>query len=146
MQRSHPKIFGGRDGPLGRYYMADLVGQVADITWSSQDIDAAFDFYVDGNGSYARRRMTPSMEEIVTNDLPNVAFWPVVFPVSNARHRNGVLSMAYLALTLQTYRESDRSRSYSPLPCTSRHTEDPSPLQWCQRFARCDQLSSAIPL
>ena len=81
--------------------MAHLVGQVADITWSSQDIDAAFDFYVDGNGSYARRRMTPSMEEIVTNDLPNVAFWPVVSPVSNARHRNGVLSMAYLALTLR---------------------------------------------
>jgi choline dehydrogenase-like flavoprotein len=96
-QKQQPDLFGGAGGPLGRYYMAHLVGEVADLTWADADLDAAFDFYVDGNHSYVRRRLVPSEAEIVKGDLPNVAFWPVVFPVSDPRHNSAILSLVFLA-------------------------------------------------
>lgn len=96
-QRQRPDLFGGLDGPLGRYYMAHVVGEVADVTWANNDVDAAYDFYIDDKGSYVRRRLVPGDAEILRNELPNVAFWPVVFPVADARHGSAILSMVFLA-------------------------------------------------
>jgi choline dehydrogenase-like flavoprotein len=64
-------------------------------------MDAAYDFYVDNNGSYVRRRLVPGDDEILSQNLPNVAFWPVVFPVSDARHGSAILSMVFLAFALK---------------------------------------------
>ena len=83
---------------MGRYYMAHLVGEVADLTWADADLDAAFDFYIDDHGAYVRRRLVPGDAAIIENDLPNVAFWPVVFPVADPRHSSAILSMVFLAL------------------------------------------------
>jgi len=77
--------------------MAHVIGEVADITWNNKSLDAAYDFYLDGNGSYARRRMVPSDLAIRELDLPNISFWPVVPAVADARHRSGLLSLVYLA-------------------------------------------------
>ena len=96
-QRETPELFGGANGPLGRFYMAHVIGEVADVTWNSKSVDAAYDFYLDGHGSYARRRMVPSDQAIREKGLPNVSFWPVVPPVADARHRSGLLSLVYLA-------------------------------------------------
>lgn len=100
LQRKHPDQFGGQNGPLGRYYMGHLIGEVADIVFTSKEADAAYDFFLDGNGSYARRRMIPSDAVQQAEDLPNIAFWPVVPPVADARHRNGILSMVCLAFAI----------------------------------------------
>jgi hypothetical protein len=59
-QRIHPHLFGGPDGPLGRYHMAHVVGSIAEIKLSNPTIDAAFDFGVDDNGNYIRRRFAPT--------------------------------------------------------------------------------------
>jgi hypothetical protein len=100
-QRQRPDLFGGPGGPLGRFYMAHLVGEVADVTWANADLDEAYDFYIDENGSYVRRRLVPGDAEILSGDLPNVAFWPVVFPVSDARHGSAILSMVFLSFAFK---------------------------------------------
>jgi glycine/D-amino acid oxidase-like deaminating enzyme len=98
-QQKSEGLFGGPHGPLGRFYMAHVVGEVADVTWTSESIDAAFDFFLDGHGSYARRRMIPSDEAIRDKGLPNVSFWPVVPPVADPSHQSGLLSLVYLSFT-----------------------------------------------
>jgi choline dehydrogenase-like flavoprotein len=97
-QRQYPELGGGPGGALGKYYMAHVIGEVADITWRDRSIDAAYDFFLDGLGSYARRRMIPADDAIIAKDLPNISFWPVVAPVADARHRNALLSLVFLAL------------------------------------------------
>jgi GMC oxidoreductase/FAD binding domain len=99
LQRKHPDLFGGKEGPLGRYYMGHLVGEIADVTFASDAIARSFDFFLDGHGSYVRRRMIFSDNVQRSNRLLNCSFWPVVPTISNAAHRSGPLSLAYLAIT-----------------------------------------------
>lgn len=100
LQKKHPALFGGPEGALGRYYMGHIIGEVADIVFTSPAADAAYDFFLDGHGSYARRRIVPSDAEQRDADLPNVCFWPVVPPVADARHKSGILSMVCLAFAI----------------------------------------------
>lgn len=100
VQRRLPSAFGGVDGPLGRYYMGHVIGQIADITFSTKAIDAALDFYVDGRGSYVRRRFVPSQRLQLEHRLTNVAFWPIVPITADPRHGSGVLSLAALVLSI----------------------------------------------
>lgn len=99
LQRKHPELFGGIDGPLGRYYMGHLIGEIADITFSNDALARSYDFFLDGNGSYVRRRMIISDELQRNHQLLNCSFWPVVPPISDAAHRSGLLSLAYLAIS-----------------------------------------------
>lgn len=100
-QREQPERFGGPDGPLGRTYMGHLIGEVADIVFSSAAAEAAYDFFLDGHGSYARRRMIPSDSLQRERALPNLCFWPVVPPSGDPRHGSAVLSMILLALSFE---------------------------------------------
>lgn len=100
-QREHGDLFGGRDGPLGRYYMGHLNGQVADIVLANEALHAGLDYHVDGHGSYVRRRIVPAPEVQEAARLPNVAFWPVVPEVYDAAHRSGPLSAVFLALSVR---------------------------------------------
>lgn len=100
LQSKHPTLFGGPEGPLGRFYMGHIIGEVADIVFTSETADAAYDFFLDGHGSYARRRIVPSDALQRAKGLPNVCFWPVVPPVADARHRSGILSMVCLAFAI----------------------------------------------
>lgn len=100
LQRKHGELFGGADGPLGRYYMGHIIGEVADITLGDAHTDAALDFFVDSHGSYARRRFIASDETMRVHELLNCAFWPVVPPVARAEHRSSVLSMVYMAFAI----------------------------------------------
>jgi choline dehydrogenase-like flavoprotein len=99
LQRHHANLFGGADGPLGRYYMGHFIGDVADVIFADAAIDAAFDFAQDGHGSFTRRRFTPSRQTQERFGLPNVCFWPIVAPIADPRHRSGPLSAVALALS-----------------------------------------------
>lgn len=101
LRRRAPELFGGEEGALGRFYMAHVIGEVADVTWTKKAVDAAYDFFLDGHGSYARRRMIPSDAAILGEELPNVSFWPVVPPVADARHGSAILSMVFLAFAIR---------------------------------------------
>ena len=97
-QRAAPERFGGEDGPLGRYYMGHLMGEIADIVFEKPEQVRAFGFMVDRHGSYVRRRIVPSDSTQMQHGLLNSAFWPVVPPIADARHHNAALSLVYLAI------------------------------------------------
>ncbi|MFT4096959.1 MAG: GMC oxidoreductase [Rhodoblastus sp.] len=98
-QRRRPAMFGGGDGPLGRYYMGHIIGEIADIVFRDGRFDEAFDILRDGRGSYTRRRFTPSLALQQEQGLPNICFWPVVPPIADPRHGSGALSAVALALS-----------------------------------------------
>ena len=100
LQRRHPDLFGGSEGPLGRYYMGHMIGEIADVSFAGDDLDAAFDFFRDGNGSFVRRRFAPSAALQHERDLPNICFWPVVPPIADPVHQSGALSAVAMALSL----------------------------------------------
>ncbi|WP_424968575.1 GMC oxidoreductase [Dinoroseobacter sp. S375] len=100
LQAETPALFGGPDGPLGRYYMGHVNGQIADIVFENDALHDAMNFYVDAHGSYVRRRITPTEATQKDHALANVAFWPVVPEISQAEHRSGPLSAVFLALSL----------------------------------------------
>lgn len=100
-QRETPTRFGGPEGPLGRYYMGHLIGEIADIVFNEDRFVDAFDFRVDEHGSYTRRRIVPAAHTQIENELLNSCFWPVVPPVADARHGNAILSSVYLALAFR---------------------------------------------
>jgi choline dehydrogenase-like flavoprotein len=93
-----PDRFGGAQGPLGRYYMGHLVGEIADISFTRPDADHAFDFRVDRHGSYVRRRIVPSAATQRQHRLLNCAFWPIVPPIADARHGSAILSLVYAGM------------------------------------------------
>jgi GMC oxidoreductase len=99
-QEREPGRFGGAGGPLGRFYMGHLSGQIADIVIENATLHAGLDYHVDPHGSYVRRRLTPSEATQGEDRLANVAFWPVVPPIRNAAHRSGPLSAVFLALSV----------------------------------------------
>lgn len=98
-QRRRPGMFGGPEGPLGRYYMGHIIGEIADIFFLDDRFDDGFDLLRDGHGSYTRRRFTPSLDLQQREGLPNICFWPIVPPIADPRHRSGALSAVALALS-----------------------------------------------
>ena len=96
-QRATPARFG--DGPLGRYYMGHVIGEIADIVFTHTETARQFDFAIDAYGSYTRRRIVPSAAVQQQHSLLNSAFWPVVPPVADPRHGSATLSLVYLALS-----------------------------------------------
>lgn len=93
-----PNRFGGATGPLGRYYMGHLSGEIADVRLDNPALDRGQDFYLDHGGRYARRRLIASAATQVGEQLTNVAFWPIMPPFRDPAHRSGILSLAYLTL------------------------------------------------
>ncbi len=99
VQRAYPHVFGGIDGPLGRYYMGHLSGKIATIHFDNPDSFADLDFALDTDtGAWVRRRFMLDTETQLANKLLNIAFWPDNPPFYDPSHRSGVLSAVFLAL------------------------------------------------
>jgi len=99
VQRRLPCLFGGAGGPLGRFYMGHISGKIADIVFTRPDSVADFDFEKDATGCFTRRRLMLSDEAQREHRLLNLAFWPDNPPFYDYRHRSGVLSGVFLALS-----------------------------------------------
>jgi GMC oxidoreductase len=84
---------------LGRWYMGHVEGVAAQLRLSTHPRETIFDYERDSDGVYVRRRISFSRAFQHAEELPNVASWLVHPELSDARHRSGVLSFAYLALT-----------------------------------------------
>ncbi len=95
---SAPDRFGGKDGALGRYYMGHVYGEIADILFHDPRLSSAMDYHIDAHGSYVRRRLVASERTQREHGLLNAAFWPLVPPIADARHKSAILSSVYLAL------------------------------------------------
>ncbi len=99
-QERAPSRFGGAGGPLGRFYMGHLSGEIADVVFLDARLHDGLDYHVDAHGSYVRRRLTPSPATQAALGLANVAFWPVVPRIAGPAHRSGPLSAVFLALSV----------------------------------------------
>ena len=97
-QRQWPALFGGTDGPLGRFYMGHISGKIASIQMEDPGAIDDLDFKLDACGSYFRRRFALTTEAQMEHGLLNTAFWPDNPPVYDPAHRSGVLSAVFLAL------------------------------------------------
>ena len=123
LQRKHEDLFGGAAGPLGRFYMGHIIGEIADIVFADGRLDEAFDFQLDGRGSYVRRRFTPSATLQREDTLPNIGFWPVVPSIADPRHASGPLSAVAMALSTPTL-----GRALIPELIRARHV--PASIDW----------------
>ena len=97
-QRKHPGMFGGPAGPLGKFYMGHVTGEISDITFYNNRLEEGLSFYLDEDGTYIRRRLVPSPSVQSKHELSNIVFWPVVPPIFDASHRSGILSLLFLAM------------------------------------------------
>lgn len=95
---AHPGGIGNHSGHLGRWYMAHLGASIAEIHLNTPPEQTLYDFELDPDGIYIRRRFTFSADYLVDNDLPNVAMWLDNPPIGDPSHESEVLSVLYLAL------------------------------------------------
>jgi len=96
-QQGQPELFGGVDGPLGRYYMGHISGKIASIQFDDPAGIEDLDFKLDGGAFYRRRFMLTAAAQMQHKVL-NTAFWPDNPPLYDPAHRSGVMSAVFLAL------------------------------------------------
>ncbi len=80
--------------------MGHLYGVAAEMELHSAALDAGIEYYRDGGLNYIRRRFTASAALQLREGLTNASLWPDYPLIRDAAHRNGVLSLAYLALSV----------------------------------------------
>jgi choline dehydrogenase-like flavoprotein len=100
VQRAYPTMFGGLDGPLGRYYMGHASGSVADVVFAEPKRAREMDFTQDADGTYLRRRFTLSEAVQRRNRILNTSFYVDNPPFYEVGHRNATLSLVYLGLVI----------------------------------------------
>lgn len=98
-RQTDPQRFGGEEGPLGRYYMGHLYGIAAEMDLSPV-VDKGIDYFKGSDGFYIRRRFTASAALQRREGLSNVSLWPDYPLIRDPGHRNGIMSLAYLALSV----------------------------------------------
>jgi GMC oxidoreductase len=89
---------GDHSGHLGSWYMGHLEGVIANVRFNTAPRSTIFGYERDIDGTYIRRRLTVSRKAQLAEHLPNVAAWLANPELADPRHRNGVLSFAYLML------------------------------------------------
>lgn len=98
-QAEHPRLFGGQDGSLGRFYMGHVSGSVATLVLD-RPADAGLFDYTAQPRSVCRRRFTLTAQRLVEKQLPNISFYPANPKLGDASHRNGLLSALFLLLSV----------------------------------------------
>jgi choline dehydrogenase-like flavoprotein len=121
VQRKHPALFGGVDGPLGRFYMGHIAGAIASLVLSRPADFKDLDFHRDESQAYVRRRLTLTDEAQRRHGLLNTCFFADNPPFHDASHRNATLSLVLLALAFKPVggrliSEGIRLRHIGPAP------------------------------
>ena len=89
---------GDHSGHLGRWYMAHVEGGIAWVRFTTPPRETIFDYERDVDDVYVRRRFSFSDEAQRRLELPNIVGWLANPNLPDPGHRNGALSLAYLAL------------------------------------------------
>jgi len=102
VQTRFPRLFGGAQGVLGRYYMGHLSGKIANIHFSSPAGARVFDYRAD-NDSVKRRLLTlPSAVQLEAG-IPNISFYPENPRLADPGHASGILSAAFIMLSIPIF-------------------------------------------
>jgi GMC oxidoreductase/FAD binding domain len=99
VQTRFPRLFGGAEGTLGRYYMGHLSGRIANIQFSNPALAKLFDYRGDID-SVKRRLLTLSGAIQIKAGIPNISFYPENPRMADPQHGSGMLSAAFLLLSI----------------------------------------------
>lgn len=113
MQREHPCLLHGEEGPVGRYYMGHLSGSISRIRFRSAPAARRF-LYWRSKGSDFRRNIlsiSPCTQE--RESLLGCYFKLSNFPFDDLGHSNGALSALHLGL-MARYRSPDYMQFFRP--------------------------------
>jgi glycine/D-amino acid oxidase-like deaminating enzyme len=100
VQQRRPELFGGVDGPLGRYYMGHATGSIAEIVLDDPARAADLDFVLDEHDTYIRRRVTLTEAAQRHHRVLNTSFYLDNPPFYEHEHRNATLSLVFLGLRI----------------------------------------------
>ncbi|ACZ31706.1 GMC oxidoreductase [Xylanimonas cellulosilytica DSM 15894] len=100
VQVRRPELFGGVDGPLGRYYMGHATGSIAEIVLDDPKRAADLDFVLDEHDTYVRRRFTLTEEAQREHRVLNTSFYLDNPPFYEHEHKNATLSLVFLGLRI----------------------------------------------
>jgi choline dehydrogenase-like flavoprotein len=89
---------GDHSGHLGSWYMAHVDGVIAKVRFSTPPRDTVSGFERDIDGIYVRRRFSITRDSQLKRELPNIIAFLANPELADHRHRNGVLSFAYVTL------------------------------------------------
>ena len=89
---------GDHSGHLGRWYMAHVDGVIARVRFCTPPRATVCGFERDVDGTYVRRRFSISRDVQLKRELPNIIAFLANPELADYRHRNGVLSLAYITL------------------------------------------------
>jgi choline dehydrogenase-like flavoprotein len=89
---------GGHSGHLGSWYMAHVDGVIARVRFSTPPRATVSGFERDIDGTYVRRRFSINRDVQLERELPNIIAFLANPELADHRHRNGVLSFAYITL------------------------------------------------
>jgi hypothetical protein len=94
----HGGALGDHSGHLGSWYMSHVGGAIANVRFCTPPKSTVFGYERDTDGTYVRRRFSIASKAQRTHELPNTTAFLANPELANHRHRNGVLSLAYLTL------------------------------------------------
>ena len=97
----NPEVFRRLGGPppsLGKFYQGHVSGKIASVRFSGDPRRTDFGFHRDPDGSYFRRRFQLSTETLCRENLLNTAMWLDNPLYHDPSHRNGAMSLMYLAM------------------------------------------------
>jgi hypothetical protein len=83
---------------LGRFYQCHTFGKIASIVFKGDPKKTDYGFLHNPDGTYMRRRLQFTSDFLVKNNLLNAAFWldnPLYY---DHKHKNGAMSLMYLAM------------------------------------------------
>jgi choline dehydrogenase-like flavoprotein len=100
LQRNSPQRFGGDEGPLGRYYMGHLTGKIATVALHNPADVAHFDYALDQDHHWIRRRFSISQSAQIEQQLLNTVFWLGNPPFHDPGHASAAASCLYLGMRL----------------------------------------------
>lgn len=94
----HGRALGNHSGHLGSWYMSHVGGVIANVRFSTPPRSTIFGYERDTDGTYVRRRLSIASQTQRAHELPNTIAFLANPDLANHRHRNSILSAAYLAL------------------------------------------------
>jgi choline dehydrogenase-like flavoprotein len=97
----NPGLFPGGVCPesLGRFYQGHISGKIATAHFAGDPRKTDYAVGRETNGVYYRRRLQPSKELILRENLLNSAIWLDTPLYHDAAHGNGAMSFIYLAMS-----------------------------------------------
>ena len=108
LQAQFPDLFAGEEGPLGRFYMGHLTGQIAQIRFQSDAVAQQFFFKRQQDGRFTRRRFQPAPQTQRELSLLNTVMWPHNSDVGKLPPREALASAVFLREVLQGKRDASR--------------------------------------